>query len=159
MNVSTILIDSMWAAGFATALGILLTAPVRYLFQTFLCGFATRLVRDVLMARGISQNLSTLVAAAVVVLLAVAIVRRRQVSAVVLICAVLPLGAAVPIFNMILELIKVSSLTGEALNAASVALIANAGKAFAGTLSIALGLAGGLAIVNLFKKGEKTAGV
>jgi uncharacterized membrane protein YjjB (DUF3815 family) len=153
MNVATIFMNSLWAACFATALGILLTAPVRYLFQTFLCGFAARLVRDVLMARGIGHNLSTLLAAAILVLIAMAIVRRNQVSAVVLICAVLPLGAAVPIFNMILELIKVSSLTGEALNAASVALIANAGQAFAGTLSIALGLAGGFAIVDLFEKG------
>ena len=64
-----------------------------------------------------------------------------------LICGVLPLGSAVAMFNMIFDLMRVSSLKGEALSAASVALSANAGKAFTGTLAIALGLATGMAIV------------
>ena len=158
MNPSAILMNGLWAALFAAAMGILLTAPARYLVPTFLCGFTGRVVRDVLMSVGMSQNLSTVVAAAVLVGLAAAIVRRQRVSPVVLICAVLPLGAAVPMFNIMLDLIKVSSLQGDALSAASVALIANAGKAFAGTLAIALGLGTGFAIVHLFQR-EHAGGV
>ena len=154
MNLSTILVNSLWAALSATGTGILLTAPLRYLIPTFLCGFAARFVRDALMGWGMGPTGSTVVAAAVVVVIAVTIVDRHKISPVVLISGVLPLGAAVAMFNMILDLIKVSSLTGEALNAASVSLIANTGRAFAGTLAIALGLGAGFAIVRLFKRDE-----
>jgi len=154
MNYSTILLNSLWAALFATGLGILLTAPFRYIVPTFLCGFAGRFVRDVSMGWGMSQNWSTVAAVIVLVLVAVAIVQRHRISPVVLICGVLPLGAAVAMFNMIFELMKVSSLKGDALSAACVALSANAGKAFTGTLAIALGLGAGMAIVRIFRRGE-----
>jgi uncharacterized membrane protein YjjB (DUF3815 family) len=154
MDFSTILLNSLWAALFATGLGILLTAPFRYIVATFLCGLAGRFVRDVLMGWGMSQNWSTVVAAAVLVLVAVAMVRHHRISPVVLICGVLPLGAAVAMFNVIFELMKVSSLKGEALSAASVALSANTGKVFTGTLAIALGLGAGVAIIRLFKREE-----
>jgi uncharacterized membrane protein YjjB (DUF3815 family) len=157
MNIPTILLNSLWAALFATGMGILLTAPLRYIGTTFLCGFAGRLVRDVLMGWGLSQNWSTAVAVAVLVLVAAAIAQRQRISPVVLICAVLPLGAAVAMFNVILELMKVSSLKGEALNASSVALTANAGKAFAGTLAIAVGIAAGMAIVRLIRRDDAVA--
>jgi uncharacterized membrane protein YjjB (DUF3815 family) len=49
MHLSTILMNSLWAALFATGLGILLTAPLRYIVPTFLCGVAGRFVRDVCM--------------------------------------------------------------------------------------------------------------
>ena len=61
--------NSLWAAIFATGMGILLTAPFRYLVPTFLCGFAGRFVRDISMGWGMSQNWSTVVATAVLVLL------------------------------------------------------------------------------------------
>jgi hypothetical protein len=94
------------------------------------------------------------VAAAVLDLVAVAIIRRHTVSPVVLICAVLPLGAAVAMFNMLFELMRLSSLQGEALSGASVALSANLAKVFTTSLAIALGLGAGLAIVWLFRREE-----
>jgi hypothetical protein len=54
-------------------------------------------------------------------------------------------------FNVILALMKISSLEGEELSAAAVLLIANAGKAFSGTLAIALGLGVGMGAVWLFR--------
>jgi uncharacterized membrane protein YjjB (DUF3815 family) len=84
-----------------------------------------------------SQNWSTAVGAVVVVLVAVAIIRRDEASPVVLVSGVLPLGAAVAMFNTIIELMKVSSLKGEALSASSVALSANTGKVFTTSLAIA----------------------
>ena len=113
-----------------------------------------RFVRDVCMGWGLSQNWATAVAAAVVVLLAVAIVGHHSISPVALICGVLPLGAAVAMFNMILDLMMVSSSSGGELSAASVALIANTGKVFTGTLAIALGLGAGMAIVRFIKREE-----
>jgi uncharacterized membrane protein YjjB (DUF3815 family) len=154
VNLGTILLNSLWAALVATGLGILLTAPLRYIAPTFLCGFSGRFVRDLFTAWGSGEDWSTVLAAAVVVVLAVAIMRRHRVSPVVLICSVLPLGATVAMFRTILELMKVSSSRGEALSAASVALSANAGKAFTGTLALALGLAAGMAIVRFFTRGE-----
>ena len=44
------------------------------------------------------------------------------------------------------------TIIGDALTAASVALNANFGKAFTGTLAIALGLAAGMAIIRLVKR-------
>ena len=110
------------------------------------------------MGSGLSQNWATAVAAAVVVLLAAAIVGLRALSPVPLMCGVLPLGAAVAMFNMILDLMKVSSSTGEALSGASVALIANTGKVFTGTLAIALGLGAGMAIVRFVGREEAADG-
>ena len=137
---------------------MILTTPARALVSCFVCGFMGRCVRDLCMGGGLSQNWATAVAAAVVALLAVAIVRRQTISPVVLICGVLPLGSAVAMFNMIFDLMRVSSLTGEALSAASVSLSANAGKAFTGTLAIALGLGAGMAIARFVRREEPPTG-
>ncbi len=154
MDLLAIFMNSLWAGLFAGSQGILLTAPRRYIVPAFLCGFAGRFARDVFMSWGMSQNWSTAVAAAVVVLVAVAFIQRHVVSPVVVISGVLPLGAAVAMFNAIIELMKVSSLKGEALSEASVALSANMGKAFTTSLAIALGIAAGMAIVKLFRREE-----
>lgn len=159
MDLLKVLMNSLWAGLFAIDLGILLAAPPRQFVSAFFCGFAGRLTRDVSMSWGMSQNWSTVVGAAVVVLVAVAIIRRRAVSPVVLVSGVLPLGAAIAMFNAILELMKVSSLEGEALSRASVALSANIGKAFTTSLAIALGLAAGMAIVRLLRREEVWEGV
>ena len=106
------------------------------------------------MGSGLSQNWATVIAAAAVVVVAVAITRRHRVSPVVLICGVLPLGAAVAMFNLIFALMQVLSLQGEALDGASVALSANLGNMFTTSLAIAVGLAAGMAIVQLFRREE-----
>jgi uncharacterized membrane protein YjjB (DUF3815 family) len=155
VNVSTLIENSLWAALFATVVGILMTVPTRYLSATFLCGFFARFIRDVLMGWGMSQNWSTVIAAAALVLVAVAIVRRHQVPPAVLIGAVLPLSASVAIFNTIIGLMRVSSAQGDALEAATVALSANAGKAFIGTLALALGLGAGMTVARLLQ-GERS---
>ena len=152
MSVTTILLNSLWAAVFATGFGVILTTPPRALIACFACGFTGRCLRDVLMGWGVSQNWSTVIAAAVLVVVAAAIVQRRRISPVVLICGVLPLGAAIAMFNAIIDVMKVSALKGDALTAASVALSANFGKAFSGTLAIGLGLAAGMAIIRLVKR-------
>ena len=82
------------------------------------------------------------------------VVTRAGPANLVLICGVLPLGAAVAMFNLIFALMQVSSLQGEALGGASVALSANLGKMFTTSLAIAVGLAAGMAIVQLFRREE-----
>jgi len=146
MELSTILISSAWAGLFASGWAVLLTAPARFIAAAFVGGFAARFARDALTSWGLSQNWSTAFAAAIVVLIAVAITRRNAVSPVVLVTGVLPLGAVVAMFYTIILLMKVSFLTGEALNGAVVELSANLGKAFTTTLAIALGLGAGLGI-------------
>lgn len=152
MNISALGVDSLFAGLFSCSLGFLFTAPPRAAASTFVCGAAGRLVRGVLMGWGLSQNWSTLVAAAVIVLVAVAIIREHVVSPVILVSGVIPLGASVAMFNIIIELMKVSALQGEALNASSIALSANMGKLVITSLAIALGLGVGMVVVRLVKR-------
>lgn len=154
MEVPEILLNALWGGLFASGLAVSLTAPVRYLVPTFFCGFLGRGARDACVAWGLSYNWATVIAAAAVVLVASAIVRGHRVSPVVLICAVLPLGASVAMFHVIFGLMRVSSLQGEALTEASVALLSNLGKLFTGSLALALGLVAGIAIVRFFKREE-----
>lgn len=159
MDLSTILINGLWAGLVAGGVSALYTAPLQSVPLSIICGFAGRCVRDVFMSWGLTQNWSTVIAAAVVVLVAVAIVRGHVVSPVVLIAGVIPLGAAVAMFNTIIGLMKISSLSGEALNGASVALSASAGTAFTTTLAIAVGLGAGMAIVRLLQREKDRAQV
>ncbi len=152
MDLIAILTSSLWSGLFAGSLGIILTAGPRSIVPAFFCGFAGRFARDVLTGWGLTQNWSTAVAAAVVVLVAVVITRRHAVNPVVMVSGVLPLGAAVAMFNTIIDLMKVSSLKGEALNEAAVALVANTGKVFVTSLAIALGLTAGVVITRLFRR-------
>ena len=149
--MATILVNSTWAALFAAGLAILLTAPARQIVPTFVCGFVGRFVRDILITSGMPYDWATMSAAAVIVLIAAGVAHRSRISPVVLICGILPLGAAISMFNVILELMKVSSSQGEGLAAATVALSSNTGKAFTGTLAIALGLVAGVGIVRIFR--------
>lgn len=154
MDLGALLVRSLWAGLFASGFGILFTAPLRYAVPAFLSGFAGSLARDALMGWGLTQNWSTVVATVVVVLVAVAVVRRHSAPPAVLISAVLPLGAASAMFNAILGMMQISSLKGDALSAAAIALSANVSKAFTVTLAIALGLAIGMAMVRLIKGEE-----
>lgn len=154
MDFSAIFMNSLWAGLYAAGQAILLTAPLRYVPGTVLCGFAGRWVRDVLMIWGLSQNWSTVAAAATVVLVAVTMIRDHGVSPVVLISGVLPLGAAVAMFNAIIQLMKVSSQSGEALSASSVILSASIGRAFTTSLAISLGLGIGIAVTRLLRREE-----
>ncbi len=149
---SAIFMNALWAALSATGLGVMLTAPVRYLVAAFACGFLGRGLRDVCTGLGLNGNWATVIAAAAVVLAAVAITRRQRVSPVVLICGVLPLGSAVAVFNLIFAMVQISSATGDKLASASIALTASAGKVFTTSLAIAIGLAVGMAIERLVKR-------
>jgi uncharacterized membrane protein YjjB (DUF3815 family) len=157
MDWPTILLKSLWAGLFAAGLGVLLTAPSRYLVRNLLCGFVARGTRDICMGWSLGQHWSTLIAAAAVVLVAVSISRRHTVSPVVLICGVLPLGAAVAMFNLILGLMRVSATTGEALTRASVVLTGSLGTVFTTSLAIAIGLGAGISLVRLLRRDEAVA--
>lgn len=157
MDLSAIAMHGLWAGLFPTGLGVMLTAPVQYLIPTFVCAFVGRGVRDVGTGLGLSQNWATVIAATVVVLVAVTLIRRHTIPPVVLICGVLPLGAAVAIFNLIFALMRVSPLKGEELSSASVELSANLGKVIITSLAIALGLGAGMAIVRFFSREEAVA--
>ena len=154
MGLASILLDSLWAALFAVALGVRLTAPHQYLAPTFLSGFAGRLVHSLLVQWGIGRDWATVLASAAIVAVAVATTRRHRVSPLVLICGVLPLGSSGAVFRAVFELLKVSSAEGEALEAADLAWIANASRAFTGTMAIALGLGVGMTIARLFNRRE-----
>lgn len=147
--------DSLWAALFAVGLGVRLTAPHQYLIPTFLAAFAGRSVHALLVHGGMGRDWATVIASAAIVAVAVATTRRHHVSPIVLICGVLPLGASSAVFRAVFELLKVSAAQGEGLNAAALAWIAQASRAFTGTMAIALGLGVGMTIARLLDRGEE----
>ncbi len=159
MGLWTTLLGGFWSGLLAGSLGILLTAPFRYIVPAFLCGFAGRAARDLFISWGVGLGWSTMGAAAVVVLAAAALTRRHIISPVILISGVLPLAASAAVFNAILDLMKVSALEGDALHDASISLISNSGKAFTVSLSVALGLATGVMIVRLIRRKRAWEGV
>ena len=154
MTVSAVLMSSLWSGLLAAGLGVLFTAPRKYLVAAFVCGWVARCVRDLCVTFGVTHNWSTVLAAAVVVLLAVAIVQRHRVSPVVLICGVLPLSASVAVFNLIFALLRLSTAVGDARNEYSLAFTANLASAFTTLMAIALGVVGGMAVVRLAKREE-----
>jgi hypothetical protein len=158
MAVSGILTNCLWAGFFCTAAAILLTAPRNYLVATFVCGFSGRWVRDILIGWDAGENWSIALAAAVIFLVAAALVPRHRAPPVVLVCGVLPLGAAIAAFNTIFELIKLSTAKGDALNSASVAFTSNLAKVLIVTLSIALGISTGAAIMKVFRRDDAVDG-
>jgi len=154
MDPSAIAVNALWAGLFAAGLAVTFTAPARYLVPAAVCGAIGRSLRDVCVELGLNVNWATVIAAAALTLLALAMTRRHQVAPVVLISAVLPLGAAVAMFDLIFALMRVSSAKGEALTTAALALSANAGKVFAISLAVAVGLAIGMAAERLLKRDE-----
>lgn len=157
MDPIAILTHSLWAGLFAAGLGVMLTAPARYLLACFFCGFIGRSVKDVTHGFGLDVNWATAAAALAVVLVAVALTRRQTVSPVVLICGALPLGASVAMFNLIFALMKVSTAKEAELAEASLALTSNLGKVFTVSLAVALGLGAGVALVKLFRRPDDEA--
>lgn len=152
MNISAILINCIWAGLYSGGMGLLCTAPLRNILSAFFCGLVGCFSRDILISFGLSQNWSTAAASLSVVLVAMILIRGNEVSPVVLISGVLPLGATAAVFRMLIELIKVSTLKGEALNDSALAFISNTGKVFTTYLAITLGLAIGIMIMRLFKE-------
>ena len=157
MDLSAILSHSLWAGLFAAGLAAVLTAPPRFLLPTFVCGFVGCAVRDAGVSLGLNVNWATVIAAAVLFLVALALIRRRTVSPAVLVCAVIPLGAAVAMFNLIFAVMRVSTASGDSLAEASISLSANLGKVFATSLAIAVGLAAGMTVSGLSRRGETVA--
>jgi uncharacterized membrane protein YjjB (DUF3815 family) len=138
MNVTAILLNSMWAAIFAAGMAVVFSAPYWALVPSFCCGFIARLVRDLLMGWGANQNLATLVAAALVIFIAVIFVRRPGVSPIVMLAGIIPLGAAGALFRAIVGFLQITSLKGEGLGA-PVTLISNLSILFTTTTAIAVG--------------------
>jgi len=142
------------AAFLALALGLLLTAPPRFLAATAVCGFAGRLARDLLLGAHMGVGWATLFAASVVVVIAAAAIHRKSVPPVVMVSGLLPLGAAGATFDMILGFMRMPNLQGEALRAAAVVLVSSSAKAFMTYLALAVGMYLGLAFLRLLSREE-----
>jgi len=90
--------------------------------------------------------LATAVAAAAVVITATALVRRSGVSPIVMLSALVPLGAAGPFFNAIVDFLQLSSAKGAAFNTVPVKLIVDLSRVFTTFLAIAVGAWVGIAL-------------
>jgi uncharacterized membrane protein YjjB (DUF3815 family) len=138
MDLTAILFNSLWSAIFSAGMAVVFSAPSWALVPSFCCGFIARLVRDLLIGWGASQNLATFVAAAVVIFIVVSLVRRPGVSPIVMLAGIIPLGAAGALFRAIVGFLEISSLKGEGPSA-PVALISNLSIVFTTTCAIAVG--------------------
>lgn len=147
MDGLPLLINAFWAGLFAAGLGLLLTTPPQGLLPCFACGLAARLAQNLLRAGGLSQAAAVVMAAIVCVLVTTLFRWRPQLSPLVMVTGVLPLGAAVPLFRSIYGILTLYQLQGEALNAAVVQLIANLSNVFTTTLAIVLGIWLGLLLL------------
>ncbi len=149
MSIPALLIDGLWSALLAAAIAIIFAAPLQALMPSFFGGFIARVARDGLMQAGASQTVATLAAAAAVVIVVMTMVRIRRpgISPIVILSSFVPLGAAKPFFLAIIGILKVTSLKGEALAAAPVALLTNISLVFKTTIAIAIGATLGAIIV------------
>jgi len=155
MDSLPLLINALWAGFFAAGLGLLLTTPPQGLLPCFACGLAGRLTRNLLMAGGLSQAVSVLIAAIACVLVTTLFSRGAQLSPLVMVTGVLPLGAAVPLFRSIHAILTLQGLQGQALSEAVVQLIANLSNVFTTTLAMVLGIWLGLLIVSLLGRKDR----
>jgi uncharacterized membrane protein YjjB (DUF3815 family) len=152
MDITPMLLNSIWAGLFAAALAVVLTAPPQAIVPSLLCGFAARLIRNVLVGWGLSSSTAVVVAAATCVLLGLALTsRRRSFSVIAIVTGVLPLGAAVALFNSIKGILNMSSLKEQALVTASAQLSANLSAVFTTTFAMVLGIGVGFLIARLLK--------
>jgi uncharacterized membrane protein YjjB (DUF3815 family) len=153
MEIAPMLLNSIWAGLFAAALAVVLTAPPQAIVPSLLCGFAARLTRNALIGWGMSSSAAVVVAAAACVLLAVAFAkRRRNLSVVAVVTGVLPLGAAVALFNSIKGILNISGLKEQALVTASAQLSANLSTVFTTTLAMVLGIGIGFLVARALKR-------
>jgi uncharacterized membrane protein YjjB (DUF3815 family) len=155
MAIMPMVVNSVWAGLFAAALAVVLTAPPQAIVPSLLCGFAARLIRNVLIGWGLSSSAAVVVAAAACVLLAIVLAnRRRNFSLIALVTGVLPLGAAVALFNSIKGILNISGLKEQALITASAQLSANLSAVFTTTLAMVLGIGLGFLIARTFEWGN-----
>lgn len=146
MAITTLLINGVLAGSYATTMAIVFTAPAAYLSRAFVCALSVRIARDLLVSTGINPDWATMGAALTAVIVAVAITPNRAVQPLVLVVSLLQLAAGTAIFNVIFQLMRVSSAEGTALAEASVRLTSNVGQAFTRFLAIGIGLQLGLAL-------------
>jgi uncharacterized membrane protein YjjB (DUF3815 family) len=152
MAIMPMVLNGVWAGLFAAALAVVLTAPPQAIVPSLLCGFAARLIRNVLIGWGLSSSAAVVVAAAACVLLAIALTSRRRSSSVIaIVTGVLPLGAAVALFNSIKGILNISGLKEQALITASAELSANLSAVFTTTFAMVLGIGLGFLIARAFK--------
>jgi len=152
MDLPAILLNALWAGLFAAGLAVIFTAPPRDLFAAFVCGAFGVTARATAAELGLNANQATVIAAMGVVLAGSLFVRRQEMPPVVMASGIIPLAASLAVFNTIFLLMRIPAAPADTLNDLVVDLSSNVAKVFATTLSIALGLGAGMAIVRLLKR-------
>jgi uncharacterized membrane protein YjjB (DUF3815 family) len=140
MSIVTLLSVAGWAGLFAAAMSVIFVAPLRALLPSFVAGFVARLARDALVAAGVDMILATLVGAALVGLVGEAMIRRRMASPVVVVSALVPLGAALPLFRLIVDFLRIPSMPAAKLALLPEGMLSNLSKVFTTTAAIGLGV-------------------
>ena len=152
MPLMALLTVGGWAGLFAAAMSIIFVAPSPALLPSFCAGFVARLSRDALVAAGVDSNLATLVAAALVCLVGEISIRRRVASPVVVVSALIPLGAALPIFRVIVDFLRIPSMPAAKLALLPQTMLSNLSKVFTTTAAIGLGVSLAIYVIRAMRR-------
>lgn len=140
MDFNAILTNALWGAVMAGGLAVFFTVPRQALWIAVVCGAAGRGVRSAALQADQGLLRATLLAALVVALVAVVVAPARQLSPVVAMSALIPLGAAIDAFDVIWAAMRIPGTADVTqLAALSADLVANTITVAAVTLAIAIG--------------------
>jgi hypothetical protein len=139
MTPETLLL-SLWSGLAAAVMGVIFSAPASAALPCFVGGFVARFARDLLLSAGATPVIATLVAAFLVVISASLLTRRPGLSPVVMVSALLPIGAAGPFFRAIAGFLRLASLPAEQSAGPTVELMTNLSRVFTTTLALAIGV-------------------
>ena len=98
------------------------------------------------------SNWATLIAATLVIFVAALLIRRPVVSPVVMVSALLPLGAALPFFRAIADFLSIPSMTAERLALLPQTMLSNLGKVFTTTVAIGVGVSVAIYVVRALRR-------
>jgi hypothetical protein len=152
MIPTALLSDGAWAGLFAAAMAIVSAAPYSGLLPSFCGSFVARFARDALVAAGVDLNWATLIAAALVIFVAAVLIRRPVVSPVVMVSALVPLGAALPFFRAIADFLRIPSMTAEGVALLPQTMLSNLGKVFTTTVAIGAGASVAIYLVRALRR-------
>jgi uncharacterized membrane protein YjjB (DUF3815 family) len=140
MDWTPILVGSAWAAVMAGAIAMFFTVPKDALWVAIIAGFLGRAARTIMVENDQSLIRATFVAALAVSLATVVLAPGRDLSPIVAMSALIPLGASINAFEVIWAALRIPGVADPAQRAELVtALIGNAVTVLAVTFTIAVG--------------------
>ena len=146
------ILQALLAAVFAVTMSIMFNTRTRALPICFLGGAVARFSRELFTLLDVALPAATLAATATTTVIVLLLADRLDVGRVALVSAILPLGATLTVFETVTGALRVATVDDGMLEATAARLVRDAAKSFDVTLAIGLGVASGVAIVQLLRR-------